>query len=72
MPHRERFLNSKERALISDLEKQFPNLYFEVYSNAFLVLRPQPKLCLKYDLDWLEAGLEKLSSDILESTQLKQ
>ena len=60
MPYRDRFLNSKERALISDLEKQFPNLHFEVYSDAFLVLRPQPKLCLKYDLSWLKAGVDKL------------
>ena len=72
MPHRNKFLNSKDKGVIAELEKQFPNLHFEVYSDAFLVLRPQPKLCLKYDLSWLKAGADKLSSDIAQSTQLKQ
>ena len=72
MPHRNKFLNTKDKSVIAELEKQFPNLHFEVYSDAFLVLRPQPKLCLRYDLSWLKAGVNKLSSDIASSTQLKQ
>ena len=71
MPHRDKCLDKKRKAVLVEVEKQFPNLHFEVYSDAFLVLRPQPKLCLRFDLGWLDAGVETLTREIAKDTQLR-
>lgn len=72
MPYRDKFLTEKQRSVLLETEKQLPNLHFEVYNDAFLVLRPMPKLCLNFPLNWLDAGVEILVSEITKDTQFKQ
>lgn len=71
MPHRGRFLDPKQKATLAEIETQLPNLHFEVYSDAFLALKYNPKLCVVLPLSWLHREPDKVVFDILKETQFK-